>query len=472
MRAPELPSSLEWINTDAPLTLGELRGKVVLLDFWTYCCINCMHILPDLRYLEEKYSHDLVVIGLHSPKFANERVNEQLALAIGRYDIRHPVANDPMLSVWQQYRVHAWPTLVLIDTNGNIVSVFSGEGHRQQLDQLIHKLINDARNENKLAESSASFDLKNPEIKGNLAFPGKILATKDRLYISDSGHHRVLETDLNGKILRKFGCGVAGLQDGPAAEVRFKNPQGLTLHDNKLFVADTDNHVIRCISLATDHVATYAGTGEMGMYQNSRSILPLHSALNSPWDVEYHHDYLYIAMAGCHQIWRIHLESQRMEVWAGSGIENIADGSPSFAAFAQPSGLSANADDLFVADSESSAIRKVSFNGAYASTLIGKGLFEYGDRDGVGLAARLQHPLGVGFDENLNCLWVADTYNHKIKKYELESQIITQLKLDTLFNEPGGISYLNKQLWVADTNNHRIVKVDIAAEKATEIAIR
>lgn len=471
MRAPEFSDQLEWFNVAAPLTLAELRGKLVLLDFWTYCCINCMHILPDLRYLEQKYPDTLTVIGIHSPKFPNERVGKQLAQAISRYDIRHPVAHDPAFIMWQQYGVHAWPTLVLLDTQGEIVAAMGGEGHRQQLDHLIQQQLLRAKQQGSLQPRILSITCDEDARQNVLAFPGKVIASADRFYISDSGHQQIVETDPEGKLLRRWGRGEAGFADGTALQAAFNNPQGLTIVDQRLLVADTDNHALRAIDLLTGVVTTIAGTGEQGGQVNVQATLPLHTALNSPWDLLCYQQKIYIAMAGSHQLWLLDLSSNRIGVWAGSGREDIQDGLLVHAAFAQPSGITLGKNELFVADSETSAIRRVDLTTQQVTSLVGMGLFEFGDQDGVGRAARLQHPLGVVYDAARHALWIADSYNHKIRKIDLTSLMVTTLPLAVVLAEPGGLSLWQDQLLVADTNNRRILKIDLHSHAVTPLPI-
>src|SRR5215471_1436173 len=137
IHAPELTGAA-WLNTERSLTLADLRGKLVLLDFWTYCCINCMHILPDLKYLEEKYADQpLVVIGVHSAKFENEKDTDNIRNAILRYGIQHPVVVDVNHKLWNAYAVRGWPTVVLVDPAGYVLGSVTGEGHRDDLDRVI-----------------------------------------------------------------------------------------------------------------------------------------------------------------------------------------------------------------------------------------------------------------------------------------------------------------------------------------------
>ena len=461
VRAPALPEDLEWLNTDAPLRLEDQLGKVVLLDFWTYCCINCMHVLPDLRYLEKKYPQSLTVIGLHSPKFPNERVLGHVQKAINRYHIRHPVANDPGFTVWRLYGIRAWPSIAFIDPEGYVVGILSGEGRRRQLDELIQKQLGEAERKG-IRRDSALPVRQQPEPAGTLLFPGKVLATRRRLYISNSGRNTVLEANHDGVVLRRFGSGTPGLLDGAGEEAGFNNPQGLALVGEYLFVADTDNHAVRRIHLLHGDVTTAAGIGQQGRITDRQYTDPSHAALNSPWDLAFHDGLLYIAMAGQHQIWTMHLGVHTIGPYAGSGREDLVDGGAERAAFAQPSGLAIGGDTLYVADSEASAIRAIRLPHQAVTTLVGMGLFEFGDADGVGRGARLQHPLGVAYDAARGALWVADTYNSKIRKIDLSSKAVSTMTPDCGLDEPGGLSLLGDRLWIADTNAHRVVVVNLA----------
>ncbi|MGH7489560.1 MAG: thioredoxin-like domain-containing protein, partial [bacterium] len=270
LTAPELTGGVGWLNTDTPLTLKQLRGKIVLLDFWTFCCINCIHIVPELHKLEQKYPHELVIIGVHSAKFENEKDSQNIEKAILRYDVEHPVINDANFKLWNAYAVHAWPTLVLIDPNGKIVSTLSGEGNTDVLDRMIQGLIEEYGKSGKLNRSPMHFNLdKDKAKKAPLAFPGKIAAdpATNRLFISDSGHNRIIVAHYSGKVLDVIGSGAVGKSDGTFAQATFHHPQGLAYHDNKLFVADTENHLIRSIDLNTKKVSTLAGTGEQAPFR-------------------------------------------------------------------------------------------------------------------------------------------------------------------------------------------------------------
>lgn len=479
VRAPELPQDFPWLNCDNPLSLKQLKGRVVLLDFWTYCCINCLHILPDLKYFEQKYKDCLTVIGVHSAKFNNEENIENIRQAILRYDIEHPVIVDQNYYIWQQYAVKAWPTLVVIDPQGYYVGSAAGEGNREPLDDILGKLIQEHQDKNTIQFSEINLILekqKQPLITP-LAFPGKLFAdsTENRLLIADSGHHRIVISSLEGEVLQIIGTGQPGLKDGSFEQAQFSSPQGIILDSETqiIYVADTDNHVIRQIDLNTQTVTTIAGTGEQSYQLEPDSGFALETALNSPWDLEKIGNQLLIAMAGSHQIWVLNLETKIIKTYAGRGAESNVDGELLEAAFAQPSGLSTDGTELFIADSEISTIRGVGLGeNPLVRTICGSGgLFDFGDEDGEGFNVRFQHCLGVEYRENV--LWVADTYNHKIKKVDPKTGHCETIfgdgkpgNLDGIgknarFFEPSGLSAIASFLYIADTNNHAIRQINL-----------
>jgi thiol-disulfide isomerase/thioredoxin len=484
VRAPELEGGRGWLNTERPLTLAGLRGKVVLLDFWTYGCVNCMHIIPDLKRLEEKYPKELVVIGVHSAKFENEKETENIRRIVLRYQLEHPVVNDADFRIWNAYAVRAWPTQVLIDPAGYVVGYASGEGNYEVIDKAVGELLDDARKRGTLDERPLKFALERAKTGDlPLAFPGKVLADEksDRLFISDSNHNRVVVTKLDGTLLYTVGSGARGRSDGDFARATFDGPQGLALDGDTLYVADTRNHLLRRVDLKARTVETLAGTGEqLRDYRVQLETLP-QVPLSSPWDLHIEGGTLYVAMAGPHQIWQVDLKTRRPTVFAGSGREARLDGARDEAAFAQPSGLAGDGGTLYVADSESNIIRAVGTGaGGEVLTLVGGDLFEFGDRDGQGDGVRLQHPLGLALHEGR--LFIADTYNHKLKVLDPKTRKVSTFagtgkagQTDGArpeFYEPGGISVARGRLYVADTNNHAVRVVDLATKRTETLVIR
>ncbi|MBI5757123.1 MAG: redoxin domain-containing protein [Planctomycetales bacterium] len=489
--APSLDGGTEWLNTSGEITLKDLRGKIVLLDFWTYCCINCMHVLPDLKFLEEKYAKQIVVIGVHSAKFDNEKESDAIRKAIMRYEIVHPVINDSQMTVWQKFDVHAWPTFVLIDPEGQVCGYTSSEGQRELLDLVIGKVVDYHRAKGTLDESPVKFVLERDRVTEPtpLRFPGKLLVDEehDRLFISDSNHNRIVVTTLAGKLVDVIGSGAIGKADGGFSTATFDHPQGIELVGDNLYVADTENHLIRRVDLGKKVVATAAGTGEQDRVRAGGGKA-LSVSLNSPWDLVHVNGVLYIAMAGPHQIWTLDLPTNELKVYAGSGREDILDDDLRRAALAQPSGITTDGKFLYWVDSEGSSVRKAPLGGkGEVETIVGTSnlprgrcLFEFGDKDGVGDAARLQHPLGIAY--HAGSLFVADSYNHKIKQVSLDKKESKTFLGDReagdrddppRFSEPAGLAFAPKanKLYVADTNNHLIRVVDLKSGKVSKLAL-
>jgi sugar lactone lactonase YvrE len=482
VRAPEITGGRGWLNTDKPLSLAALKGKVVLLDFWTYGCINCIHIIPDLKKLEAKYANQLVVIGVHSAKFQNEKETENIRRIILRYEIEHPVYNDSEYAVWQSYGVRAWPTQVLIDPAGYVIGGVSGEGHYEVIDQAIAKTIEEFRKKGELNEEPLKLVLERAKVgELPLAFPGKIHAdaSRDRLFIADSNHNRIVITKLDGTLVETVGTGETGAVDGAFDKATFYRPQGLALAGDNLYVADTENHLIRRVDLKSRTVETIAGTGQQSReyFQTgqARSV-----ALSSPWDLQLVGRTLYIAMAGPHQIWQMDLDKNEVSTFAGSGREARLDGQLLKSGFAQPSGIATDGKTLYVADSESNIIRAIDIAEGTVKTLVGGDLFEFGDVDGSGDDVRLQHPLGlISFGDKL---LIADTYNHKIKQLDPKRKSVTSLLgtgkpgqsdgTSPSFYEPGGLALANDTLYIADTNNHAFRVADLKTKATSTLRIK
>ena len=487
----DFSGGVEWLNTANPISLKDLRGKIVLLDFWTYCCINCLQTLPDLQQLEQAYPKELVVIGIHAPKFFGERDTTNIREAILRHGIRHPVLNDANAVVAKRYGVPGWPALRVIDPAGMLIAQHDGEATFDMLNQFMRRTVARYRRQGTLDEAPLRFELEQYQAEATpLRFPGKILADAEsaRLFIADSAHHRIVVSSLQGELLATIGNGSRGRTDGDLATATFSNPQGMALRGDTLIIADTDNHLLRAADLKRRIVTTIAGTGKQAhevLLRASRQ--PTRMRLASPWDLCLRDDDLYIAMAGIHQICRFDLTRNVLHPFAGNGIEDIVNGpalaraayQPGSASFAQPSGLATDGQRLYVADSEGSSIRVLPFGRSVrVGTILGTAerppalrLFTYGDRDGPLAQALLQHPLAVAVWQNR--LFVADTYNNKIKEIDLRQGIIRTVAGDAQpgqddeparFNEPAGLSIARDKLYVADTNNHCLRIIELAGD--------
>lgn len=486
-----------WFNTGgADLRLEDLRGKIVLLDFWTFCCVNCLHVLDELRPLEEKYSQELVVIGVHSPKFEFEKDPEALAANIGRYGVTHPVLDDPQLSTWSEYGARAWPTLIVIDTHGRIAGSLSGEGHAANLDALVGRLVAEAEADGSLRRGDAPTVLEE-QPTSTLSFPSKAVVLPDgRLVVSDPGHHRLVVFEHDAVTVDEvIGAGQRGHADGDGAEAQFAEPNGLLALPAEvadavgydLLVADTANHRLRGVRIGRDRllrartateVTTVAGSGAQWMQGAPLPVGggdPLGFDLSTPWDLTWSHalNCAVITMAGIHQVWTFDPVGRTLAVLAGTTQEGLVDGPLVRSWWAQPSGIDELEDGrLVVADSETSAVRVIDPSAMQVTTLVGTGLFDFGHVDGPAETARLQHPLGVTALPD-GRIAVADTYNGAIRLIDEHGEngqadvvtVATDLAepSDATIGPPiDGIG----QLLVVESGRHRVTWVPVA--KAAE----
>jgi len=493
VRAPDFRADLEWINTGGrQLTLADFRGRILLLDFWTYGCINCIHMIPELAELERRFGGEVIVAGVHSGKFVNERVTANIARACERLGVHHPVLNDRRFRTWREYTVNAWPTLAVVSPEGYVLGMQAGEVTAEQLTPVIANFIQALKASGKMAPGAPvpyQAQTQPPE-PGELRFPAKVIVQDaERLFVADTGHHRIVEVALDeggasGRILRSFGSGRPGWMDGAPHAAAFRAPHGLALADEVLYVADTENHLVRAIDLARGTVHTVAGVGDQ-----ARSRYPagraLDTPLNSPWDVLYKDGRVYVAMAGPHQLWRLDPAAGTAEPFAGSGAEEVYDADLEMAALAQPSALATDGGRIYFADAESSAIR-YAVPGADVRTIVGSGLFDFGDRDGSGDDVRLQHAQGLAWWARERKVLVADTYNHRVKTvdpYTREARtlagagepgLVDGSAEEARFWEPGGLAVTpdGARAYVADTNNHALRMVDLTTGEVRTVELR
>jgi hypothetical protein len=433
-------------------------------------------MLPRVRELEARHPEALVAIGVHAGKYHRERETASIAAACRRMGVAHPVVNDRQFRVWRDHAVNAWPTITIVDPEGYVVAQQSGELPLDALDAFVTRLIDEHRAKGTLVAGPwpLAAEPEDPDT-GPLRFPTRVAFDIDgRVAVSDSGHHRVLVGRMVGNSLaveHVVGRGAAGLEDGGFAEAAFREPQGLALAGDMLIVADRGNHAVRMIDLEARSVATMAGTGELGGL-DPRGGDPLELSLRSPWDVLLHEAVLLIAMAGSHQLWRLDFKEGRLAPHAGSGAEATDDGSPARATLAQPMALATDEHRLYFADAESSSVRFVPLGGGDVTTLVGTGLFDFGDVDGEGEAVRLQHAAGLAWGQGNHRLWIADTYNDKLKVLEPGSRAVETVEpFDAELDEPMGIASAGHQCLVADTNHHRILRVDQIDKRVVELEI-
>jgi thiol-disulfide isomerase/thioredoxin len=462
--APEINTRHGWLNTDREWSIKDFRGKIVLLDFWTFGCINCQHILPDLKKLEEEYPRELVVVGVHSAKFDAEKSRTAIRQAILKFGIEHPVVNDADLAVWRQYAVNAWPTVVLIDPNGKVVGQKAGEEVYEAVKPHIERMVREFTGQ--LNREPVVFR-KEERAASALRFPSKMIRDPaGNVYLSDSGNNRILKLDQNGRVLLSIGSGQEGFTDGFFEKASFHEPHGLALRGHLLYIADAKNNAIRKADLEAGQVIAVAGDGSLGYYffheKLGEPVLP-----NSPWDLVLDGDTLYVASAGNHQLLRLDLTTENVYRFAGTGRETLTDGPLQEAGFNQPSGLVLHNRTLYVADPEASAIRAVDLETGMVRTLVGEGLFAFGDRDGDAENALLQHPVGLTHHDGL--LYIADTYNGKIKTLDLHLNRVRTVVAGLA--EPNDVLFVEGKMWVSDTNHHQLLQIDLRTGEKKDVAV-
>ncbi|MFI1366799.1 NHL domain-containing thioredoxin family protein [Streptomyces griseochromogenes] len=464
VRAPELTGKGGWLNTgDKQYTLADLRGRIVVLDFWTFCCINCLHVLEELRELEEKHRDTVVVIGVHSPKFVHEAEHRAVVDAVERYGVEHPVLDDPELATWKQYAVRAWPTLVVIDPEGYVVAQHAGEGHAHAIEKLVEELETEHAAKGTLRRGDGPYVPPEPE-PTVLRFPGKALLLPGGTFlVSDTTRHQLVELAEDAEtVVRRIGGGARGFADGGPGEAAFNEPQGLALSEDgtAVIVADTVNHALRRLDLATGGVTTLAGSGRQWWRGSATSGPAREVDLSSPWDVAVFGAKVWIAMAGVHQLWTYDPATATVAVAAGTTNEGLVDGPGAEAWFAQPSGLAATADRLWLADSETSALRWVDLDG-HVHTAVGTGLFDFGHRDGPAGQALFQHPLGVTALPD-GSVAVADTYNHALRRYDPATGEVSTLAAD--LREPSDAVLVGEDIVVVESARHRLTRLRLPEE--------
>ncbi|MBL8298943.1 MAG: hypothetical protein JNN30_11440 [Rhodanobacteraceae bacterium] len=465
----EFPAELEWVNTSQIPQREQLRGRVTLLYFWTYDNVNSVNWLSDLAWLENRHHDGLCVIGIHTPRYTAQLSAAAVLKAVNRHQLRHPVASDPGFVLWQKLGVQAWPSVVLLDAQVRPVAIFTGEGRRQEIDNRISALLDEAvANDLRVYESWPA--VGHPEPRLPLAFPSRVIAADRHLYIADTAHHRVLVTTAEGRILRQFGSGNAGYWDGRLVDCGLASPQGLALGKDCLYIADTGNHAVRRVRLLSGDVETVIGTGKVGRDRPLQFTQPAAIGMCAPVDLALHNEHLYVTVAGQHQVWDLDLVRGTLDVLAGSGRFGLEDGTGHYASFAQPAGIAALGPALFVADAGAGAVRVIRVADRRVTTLVGAGLWEFGDASGKRDAVRLQHPQGIAVDPR-GLVFVADSYNSKLKAINLKNGETRSFNMPYRFHELEGVSLGQGSLWIANTNAHEIVRVDLTNGSCHRVAV-
>ena len=472
-KGPGFDGATAWVNTSRPITRADLRGRVTVVDFWTSCCINCIHTIPTLKKLEQEFEDDpFLVVGVHSPKFEAEQGAARLASNVKAYGIKHPVALDGNLAIWKKWGASSWPTVAVLDVDGRIIWADTGEPDYETVRKVVEKALAEGEKAKRLAKGKPSAWKADPGPTTPLAFPGKIaLGEKGEFFVSDTGHNRIVWFNADGSTKATIGSGLAGKTTGDFGHASFRAPQGIAYSNGSLYVADTENHLIRKVDLSKRVVSRVAGMGSLsGRFLGNGASEAISTGLRSPWALLVHQGHLYVALAGSHQVGDVDLARGTIRRFAGSGRETRRDGDPDSAAFAQPSALATDGKELFVLDSETSSLRAVNFKTRQTRTLIGKGLFDFGDVDGDAERGRMQHPLGLAYAGGK--LYIADTYNSKIKVVPVAGGSITTRyapKGKAALFEPGGLAAARGKLWIADTHHHRVMRLTLAEKKPAHL---
>jgi hypothetical protein len=464
--APLLGSSLQWLNCE-PQSLADHRGRVVAVAFWHAGSVYSHNLLADLHELQRRHADSLTVIGVHTPKFQAERSAGLVLKTINQLGLQIPMALDADFSAWQQLGVESWPTVVLFDLQGQRVRMFVGDLQREAIDLEIVAVLDDAGAGQGVFESFQPS--ARPEPHRPLAFPNGLAVGPSHLYVADSGHHRILECNHDGRVLREFGTGLPGLIDGERREACFHRPQGLFLSRDMLYVADTGNHALRRIRLLDGEVDTLAGTGRPGVHDAVRSATM--QSLNAPWSVTGSFDRLYLAMAGAQQVWELNQGDHSLRVAAGDGRLGMTDSGASHSSFGQPTGVALVDKSLYVLDSATSALRALHLPSGAVSTLIGRGLYEFGDHDGVRSQALMQFPTGLVADARAPLLWITDTYNNLLRSFRISGGELRRHDVAHRLHGPGALAASPGMLWLANTFAHEVLCIDTTSFQTRRLPI-
>ncbi|MGH8234389.1 MAG: hypothetical protein ACREPU_09355 [Rhodanobacteraceae bacterium] len=454
---PEFPESLHWVNRRERVRLTDWRERIVLVIFWNGTSASCLNLLSEVRKLEKKHPGAFVSACVHTPRYTSQQSDAAVLKAAHRSRLRAPVANDNEWLAWKQFTIGAWPTTLLIDSTGGLAARLVGEGRSQEIEDAIVQLRDELSPEGAQATYQSSRDIR-AEPVSPLAFPAHALATESRLFVSDTGHHRILECSHDGRVLRQFGSGTPGNWDGQLAACGLQLPQGLAINEQALYVADAGNHCVRRIRLDTGEVETVLGAGRPAYANVEEQGGGLRAAINAPHAVAAEGGMLYVAATGQHQILRADLRHQQVETIAGDGRSDVRDGIGGQSSLSQPMALASMPGQLLVADAGGNAIRRLRFADLALTTLAGSTPWEPGNRDGAGRKVRLSYPCGLAVADNR--VYMADTINDRLCVLDPYSGELATMQIDYPLHEPQGLSFAAGSLWVADRNDHAILRID------------
>lgn len=462
---PQLPlplDALDWVNTRGRFTLESLRGRVVILLFWSYDNIHCMNLLPRLQKMAGRLHDGVVLLGVHTPKYPAQQQASTLSKAAHRLHLRMPVANDADWRAWRAFAIESWPSAVVIDCEGSVVRVLQGESMGDDLETLTGNLLEDAAARD-LRRFDAAPVVDGGEPQMSLRFPSAVVLGEQRLYVSDSSRNRVLECTHDGRVLRQFGSGTPGYWDGRLNDAGLCDPQGLALSGESLYIADTGNHAVRRVRLASGQIETLLGSGREGFDTPRATIAPAALAVSAPVALLVRDNLMFVSMAGQHQIWRMDLAAGRVEVLAGNGHNNLVDGPALESGLVQPAALAYHAGQLLIADAGANAVRALRIADGQVSTLAGRGPWQQGLADGVATTARFAHPQGLAVD-GTGTVYVADTLNGRLCRMNQAGRgdwTVQSMVLPQPLQEPVGLAIVGRSLWLAERNAHQIQRLDL-----------
>jgi len=463
----EFPEFPDWLNA-RPSTLQEHRGRALALAFVNASSVWCTQRLADLAQWQARNPGKLQLIVVQVPRFDVERDPQRSLKLLRRQGVKAPILLDREWETWRRFGIEAWPTVVVLDAQGR---------ERQRLVGLsgdLERELQAACEGQPLPsdEDLQSVSERNPEPRSTLRFPTGLAVSADRLYVADSGHHRILECTHSGRLLRQFGIGTADFVDGVKGEAAFKYPQGLALARDSLYVADTGNHALRRINLMSEQVDTLCGNGRAG--DPVEGVLSQAGAvsLDHPHGIVVSGNEILLAMAGDNRIWSFDLGRGELRWRAGAGVLDERDGSGHLAAFAQPTSLAAVQQVLYVCDALGSSVRSMQLRGDLVQTLIGgQGVWQFGDQDGPRGDARLQYPQAIALDPDSPLLWIADTGNGALRSLRLGGGELVTINLPRPLQGPSGLAVAGGAVWIAETDAHAILRYDIASGELSELPI-
>ncbi len=466
--APELPTGLPWLNAPTG-SLHEQRGRVVALAFVNAASAWCGQRLNELAVLQMRHPGRLQTLVVNVPRFDSERDPQASLKRLRRHGIFFPIAHDADWTAWQAYGIESWPTVLLIDAEGAIRHRWVGLDAPQELERAVAALCEGlgVPPEDDLRGTRES----HPEPRLPLRFPAGLAATADRLFVADSGHNRILECTHSGRVLRQFGMAGGDLVDGETTHAAFRNPHGLAVVRDLLYVADTGNHALRRIHLPTGAVDTLCGTGRAGDPIEGIVGSPRSVSLNQPMAIAASNNQVFIAMAGDNRVWSYDLGTHELRARAGSGAVEVRDGAGPLAAFAQPTALAAVHQTLYTCDALGSAIRSLQLRSDTVQTLVGQGPWVFGAEDGPREAARLQHPQGIAVSPDAPQMWIADSGNGSLRVLRLGGGELSTVALPRPLHGPTGLALQGGTLWIAETDAHAVLRYDISTGDLSHVPI-